>query len=104
MWALDGISRSQAALGRPAEAARSLEQALASFDQVRARFRSEEFKMGLFSDLQKVFERAIGLYTELDQPARAFDISERSRARARSEEHTSELQSLMRISYAVFCL
>src|SRR3546814_3177098 len=28
----------------------------------------------------------------------------RPRARARSEEHTSELQSLMRISYAVFCL
>src|SRR3546814_5673403 len=26
------------------------------------------------------------------------------KARARSEEHTSELQSLMRISYAVFCL
>src|SRR3546814_3238811 len=26
------------------------------------------------------------------------------RIRARSEEHTSELQSLMRISYAVFCL
>src|SRR3546814_3198111 len=25
-------------------------------------------------------------------------------ARTRSEEHTSELQSLMRISYAVFCL
>src|SRR3546814_10707913 len=27
-----------------------------------------------------------------------------SAADARSEEHTSELQSLMRISYAVFCL
>src|SRR3546814_4888752 len=27
-----------------------------------------------------------------------------SRADRRSEEHTSELQSLMRISYAVFCL
>src|SRR3546814_3167493 len=26
------------------------------------------------------------------------------KAAARSEEHTSELQSLMRISYAVFCL
>src|SRR3546814_1790360 len=26
------------------------------------------------------------------------------RGRLRSEEHTSELQSLMRISYAVFCL
>src|SRR3546814_9887651 len=29
---------------------------------------------------------------------------ETSRRRERSEEHTSELQSLMRISYAVFCL
>src|SRR3546814_2946223 len=28
----------------------------------------------------------------------------RVRAGSRSEEHTSELQSLMRISYAVFCL
>src|SRR3546814_3962397 len=28
----------------------------------------------------------------------------RRRDRRRSEEHTSELQSLMRISYAVFCL
>src|SRR3546814_3851721 len=27
-----------------------------------------------------------------------------SRSGVRSEEHTSELQSLMRISYAVFCL
>src|SRR3546814_11335119 len=27
-----------------------------------------------------------------------------AKARPRSEEHTSELQSLMRISYAVFCL
>src|SRR3546814_12693328 len=27
-----------------------------------------------------------------------------SQAKRRSEEHTSELQSLMRISYAVFCL
>src|SRR3546814_8948358 len=27
-----------------------------------------------------------------------------ARANVRSEEHTSELQSLMRISYAVFCL
>src|SRR3546814_1681374 len=32
---------------------------------------------------------------ERDQPLSVFE---------RSEEHTSELQSLMRISYAVFCL
>src|SRR3546814_6760004 len=31
-------------------------------------------------------------------------VAFQKRADARSEEHTSELQSLMRISYAVFCL
>src|SRR3546814_5781658 len=31
-------------------------------------------------------------------------VLESDRAVVRSEEHTSELQSLMRISYAVFCL
>src|SRR3546814_9057199 len=36
---------------------------------------------------------------------RALETSGRSFGEeARSEEHTSELQSLMRISYAVFCL
>src|SRR3546814_2867712 len=32
------------------------------------------------------------------------DVEPTAVARERSEEHTSELQSLMRISYAVFCL
>src|SRR3546814_9427681 len=32
------------------------------------------------------------------------DVVVETRPGARSEEHTSELQSLMRISYAVFCL
>src|SRR3546814_1215730 len=35
---------------------------------------------------------------------RAFPCQLRRQSPARSEEHTSELQSLMRISYAVFCL
>src|SRR3546814_4967732 len=41
------------------------------------------------------------------QPARADGhghSGHRAAAPLRSEEHTSELQSLMRISYAVFCL
>src|SRR3546814_7190849 len=44
-------------------------------------------------------------------PIGGLDLKARKRARqaprdphSRSEEHTSELQSLMRISYAVFCL
>src|SRR3546814_14001765 len=42
----------------------------------------------------------------LQHPGPDLAHSGRGRAawRGRSEEHTSELQSLMRISYAVFCL
>src|SRR3546814_8953117 len=36
--------------------------------------------------------------------AGAAGRAQRAAVTARSEEHTSELQSLMRISYAVFCL
>src|SRR3546814_4294789 len=43
----------------------------------------------------------IGAVKAGDDPARAL---RRLAAHQRSEEHTSELQSLMRISYADFCL
>src|SRR3546814_7906757 len=41
---------------------------------------------------------------ELAATATRFQPAIQGSSRARSEEHTSELQSLMRISYAVFCL
>src|SRR3546814_3849704 len=47
-------------------------------------------------------QRVGGAGREKPRPARA-DAATAAFA-ARSEEHTSELQSLMRISYAVFCL
>src|SRR3546814_1524940 len=48
-----------------------------------------------------------GIFAAPRLPARQRDRTEPPFAAmvdARSEEHTSELQSLMRISYAVFCL
>src|SRR3546814_15481744 len=39
-----------------------------------------------------------------ERGGRVPDLPVQSARRSRSEEHTSELQSLMRISYAVFCL
>src|SRR3546814_1530222 len=45
------------------------------------------------------YHRAGGI-GDIDQPSRNHAYL----CRRRSEEHTSELQSLMRISYAVFCL
>src|SRR3546814_4087980 len=40
----------------------------------------------------------------LDRAASPYLLQHRDNPVHRSEEHTSELQSLMRISYAVFCL
>src|SRR3546814_8600927 len=42
--------------------------------------------------------------TILDHPEYYHYYGEKEFTWSRSEEHTSELQSLMRISYAVFCL
>src|SRR3546814_4984429 len=59
------------------------------------------------------FERQRPALRRLDRIAWAEDVEVRDcpqrrqmldRLMRRSEEHTSELQSLMRISYAVFCL
>src|SRR3546814_4341929 len=44
------------------------------------------------------------LYTERVGGSKPSAPTSRARRTRRSEEHTSELQSLMRISYAVFCL
>src|SRR3546814_8404203 len=40
----------------------------------------------------------------LNHPLRRFMFCAPDEGAARSEEHTSELQSLMRIPYAVYCL
>src|SRR3546814_10567530 len=50
---------------------------------------------------QKLFSKRIA---HLNSGALFFAVLGKIRAGHRSEEHTSELQSLMRISYAVFCL
>src|SRR3546814_2661091 len=47
---------------------------------------------------------AVGNEDRIAGPRAGFDLAMPPGLRLRSEEHTSELQSLMRISYAVFCL
>src|SRR3546814_13069611 len=64
-------------------------------------FRSELNDEFLFSLNNKKAEIIQKYISELKQPYR--NVIE-MREIKRSEEHTSELQSLMRISYAVFCL
>src|SRR3546814_9726317 len=47
---------------------------------------------------------AQGIWRPEDRSGTSDEGSGEGECAARSEEHTSELQSLMRISYAVFCL
>src|SRR3546814_1220875 len=56
-------------------------------------------------DLKQVVSGAeILKLIEAQFPLQAVESAYRGEVAARSEEHTSELQSLMRISYAVCCL
>src|SRR3546814_6357201 len=48
-------------------------------------------------------ERLVGEGDRVPASTDLMRLEGRARALLRSEEHTSELQSLMRISYAVFC-
>src|SRR3546814_5395200 len=49
-------------------------------------------------------ERLQASLARLSPKSRLVFLAHRRDGLSRSEEHTSELQSLMRISYAVFCL
>src|SRR3546814_3631271 len=61
---------------------------------------------GYFGGCSRAASRRAGLLHPVRSPAAPPSFPERFAlfVDARSEEHTSELQSLMRISYAVFCL
>src|SRR3546814_4630105 len=82
----------------------------AAYFQTRRRFASgtdEQNIVPLIGD--KVPDQIEISRRHMDHKARAKrqnrDVSSRKMIdKGRSEEHTSELQSLMRISYAVFCL
>src|SRR3546814_9122042 len=51
-----------------------------------------------------VAKRRISVFSHVSSGGPDRDPRSGLRGASRSEEHTSELQSLMRISYAVFCL
>src|SRR3546814_1574654 len=88
----------------------------AAADALKAQGRNLERQADI--NATRLDEQARSIRDAADKRADALDAQSRSirnaadkqadalyeQARARSEEHTSELQSLMRISYAVICL
>src|SRR3546814_2638657 len=75
----------------------------ATFAEIRAIF--EEYSLLLFRGLEDMTdERQVAFSERFGPLQKAFSANPGGGTPFRSEEHTSELQSLMRISYAVFCL
>src|SRR3546814_9551806 len=63
------------------------------------------FRSAFIDEMREAAEQAAtGPARAEDKLREAIRLGVRRIATDRSEEHTSELQSLMRISYAVFCL
>src|SRR3546814_10232681 len=64
-------------------------------------------RQGRIGDVARMLRRvSLSVFAALavSLPASALELDRIEVKSGRSEEHTSELQSLMRISYAVFCL
>src|SRR3546814_10002075 len=74
----------------------------AGADSGLAAFRSDRRSSATFT-MATIGSASISPMIPNSAPNRSWAASTRAGAR-RSEEHKSELQSLMRISYAVFCL
>ncbi|MFT5532214.1 MAG: CHAT domain-containing protein [Burkholderiaceae bacterium] len=82
LWASEGIARGLLKQGDRAGARRAYVAAVRASEAVRARFRSEEFKTGLFGDVQQIFDRAISLTMQDGDVEGAWRLSEESRSRA----------------------
>src|SRR3546814_2428108 len=80
------------------------EDALVDGDDVLERRRRLEVQAGFADDLAHFAQREHQGVVALAHDEYAGRQGGQHQQEARSEEHTSELQSLMRISYAVFCL
>src|SRR3546814_9882159 len=61
-------------------------------------------RMQLLTGTEDPMLRQLGNTLQMGQSCRSLKAQPVLDGTVRSEEHTSELQSLMRISYAVFCL
>jgi CHAT domain-containing protein len=81
-WAFEGLGRAKLAKNDKPGALQAYLDAISQSEKVRAHFRSEEVKTGLFGELQESFGQAVRLLMEAGQHEQAWEVSERGRARA----------------------
>jgi len=81
-WALEGRARAQAMEGDTAAALRSYGEAMTAAEQVRAQFYTEEINAGVFGEMRQAYDEAVRLAMDANDPAAAWQASERGRGRA----------------------
>ncbi|MBX3622845.1 MAG: CHAT domain-containing protein [Rhizobacter sp.] len=81
LWATEGVGRVALARGDKAAALKAYLETVRLADTLRGKFQSEEFKTGLFGDIQKVFDTALDLSIDQRDFEAAWTLSEASRSR-----------------------
>lgn len=81
LWATEGLGRVELQRGNKPAALKSYLETVSLADSLRGKFQSEEFKTGLFGDIQKVFDTALDLSIATSNFEAAWTLSEASRSR-----------------------
>ena len=82
LWANEGIGRVELQRGDKPAALKSYLETVRLADSLRGKFQSEEFKTGLFGDIQTVFDTALDLSISTRDFEAAWLLSEASRSRS----------------------
>ncbi|MBX3623967.1 MAG: CHAT domain-containing protein [Rhizobacter sp.] len=81
LWATEGLGRVELQRGNKPTALKAYLDTVAIAEQLRGKFQSDEFKTGLFGDIQKVFDTALDLAITQREFETAWVLSEASRSR-----------------------
>ncbi len=93
VWALEGEARALRLKGDSTGARASLLKAIVEAEGVRAKFRSEEFKAGIFGELQDVFTQAAFDLADAGEAEASLDVAERGRSRALLDQVRDRVKS-----------
>ncbi|MGQ0597947.1 CHAT domain-containing protein [Aquabacterium sp.] len=81
LWALVGVGRVHLKRNDKPQALAAFLKATTLANGLRAKFRSEEFRTGLFGDMQAVYDQTLALAVEQKDFVTAWNLSEDSRSR-----------------------
>jgi CHAT domain-containing protein/predicted negative regulator of RcsB-dependent stress response len=103
LWAFEGLGRVEIARGNRVAALAAYLETVKLADSLRGKFQSDEFKTGLFGNVQGVFDTALALSLETRDFEAAWTLSEAARSRQLLDtlrERASDTLAAQRVSLA----